>query len=563
MLSLSSERRQATDDGTLLIDLHRRFGAPGVARALGAFAFAAWDEAAQRLVLGRDCLGERPLFFHRTDRFVVFASDMRTLLSMPFVPRAIDDDAVANYLAMNLWRPSKTLYRDIERVASRTLVTIDPGGGRHEHYWSPDFAAPRPFKKEEDYIERARELLDQAVLRTTQDTPRVAVSLSGGLNSSAIAATVVRLGRAQSVACYTVVPPEDFSLKPRPDRYFSERDKVEAFGRMYPALKVEFCEEGKLHPLEEDPTRFFLRAAAPHLNRWLLGSFSVLDDRVASDGYAVLQDGRMGNLGLSWDGTFSLLTLLRERRLLTLARDFARESWKNRRGVLRTFFADFVAPMASRRQLRALDRFRGRNPDDISDYSFLNPSLVRQFSRDGAWEIDNFYARSRHSDSDPAKHRAKRLFDQDQFARDIRASSQAIFGFELRDPHADRELLEFLLRVPEWYYRHNGVRRSFARKVLADRLPPEIVDDTSMGVQGVTWFRRMDARRAAIAEDVERMTASPTARRLIDVPRMKRIVDDWPKDAQAAEDRRREVRVAFGRAVQVGQFVRWVEGSNA
>jgi asparagine synthase (glutamine-hydrolysing) len=563
LLSFSPNRLAESSDSALLIELYRQFGGRGIARALGAFAFAAWDESAQRLILGRDCLGERPLFFHRGEGFVAFASELKTLLSLPFVPRALDDDTLVNYIAVNLRGPNQTLYRDIERVPSRTLVTIDPSGVRREHYWSPDFAAPPPFKKEADYIERARELFDQAVNRLIRDTPRLAISTSGGLDSSAIAATAARLGCAQSITCYSVVPPEDFAIKPPPNRYSSERSKVEALARMYPALRVQFCEEGALHPFEENPARFFVRSATPHLNPFLLGAFGFLYDRVARDGFSVLQDGRMGNLGLSWTGNYSLLALLRERRFPMLAREFSALSLQSRRGSLRTIMNDFIVPTAPRWLRRLLDRRRGSEPDYISHYSFLNPNLSRELSRNGAWQGEGFDPRSRYSDPEPAKHRAYRLFDLDQFARDTRASSRAIFGFEWRDPHADRTLLEFLLRVPEWMYRQNGVRRSFARKVLADRLPPEILNETKMGVQGVTWFQRMDMRRAVLGEEIEQLAASPLASRLIDVPRMKRILEKWPKDAQSAEDRRQEVRVAFGRGLHVGQFIRWVEGSNA
>ncbi len=443
------------------------------------------------------------------------------------------------------------------------MVTIDRGGVRREHYWSPDLGAPPPYKNEADYIDRARELFDQAVIRTTEDTPRLAISTSGGFDSSAIAATAVRLGRAQSITCYTVAPPAHFAIKSRPNRYWSERNKVEALARMYPALKVEFCEEGMLHPFEDNPARYFVKSGTPHLNPFLLGSFGFLYDRVARDGFSVLYNGRMGNLGLSWSGNYSLPALLREGRFGMLAREVAALSRQEGRGTLRTAVSELVWPTGSRWLRRLLYRLRGVDPDDISHYSLLNPDLTRELSRNGAWESQEFDPRSRYSDPDPAKHRVYRLFDLDQFARDTRASSRSVFNFEWRDPHADRPLLEFLLRVPEWMYRKNGIQRSFARKVLADRLPPEILDENRMGVQGVTWFQRMNMHRANLAEEVDRLAASRLASRLLDVPRMKRILDNWPQDAQAAEDRRQEIRVAFGRGLHVGQFIRWVEGGNA
>jgi asparagine synthase (glutamine-hydrolysing) len=84
-------------------------------------------------------------------------------------------------------------------------------------------------------------------------------------------------------------------------------------------------------------------------------------------------------------------------------------------------------------------------------------------------------------------------------------------------------------------YRRNGVSRSFARAVLADRLPREILDERRKGDQAATWFRRLDVRRHDIAADVERLEASPLASRLLDVPRLKRILENWPKDENAAQ----------------------------
>ena len=133
----------------------------------------------------------------------------------------------------------------------------------------------------------------------------------------------------------------------------------------------------------------------------------------------------------------------------------------------------------------------------------------------------------------------------------------------MRDPHADRRLLEFALAVPEPMYRRNGVPRSFARQVLADRLPREIIDERRRGMNRPTWFRTLEARRANIAHDIERLEASPLARRLLDLPRLRRLMAEWPKDEQAAQECRLEYRLVLARGIHVGRFVRWVEGGNA
>ena len=111
-------------------------------------------------------------------------------------------------------------------------------------------------------------------------------------------------------------------------------------------------------------------------------------------------------------------------------------------------------------------------------------------------------------------------------------------------------------------FRQNGVPRSFARRVLADRLPRDILDERRRGVQAPTWFRSLNARREDIARDIERLEASPLARRLIDLPRLKRLMIQWPKDEHAAEKRLADYKFALARGVHVGRFVRWVEGGN-
>jgi asparagine synthase (glutamine-hydrolysing) len=74
---------------------------------------------------------------------------------------------------------------------------------------------------------------------------------------------------------------------------------------------------------------------------------------------------------------------------------------------------------------------------------------------------------------------------------------------------------------------------------------------------------RSCARKPIIVEAAERLEASPLASRLIDLPRLKRLIAEWPSDAVAAEARVKEYRYGLDRAVHVGQFIRWVEGGNA
>jgi asparagine synthase (glutamine-hydrolysing) len=443
------------------------------------------------------------------------------------------------------------------------MISIDAAGVRSSQYWSPDLDAPPPFKREQDYVERARELFDQAVAAVVADTPHVVISTSGGLDSSAVAATVARLGSAETVSCYTLVPPVGFQVNTGPFDYLDEREKVEALARMHPQLKVRFFAPERAHPDMEDETRFFARAGLPTFGPANLAAFAHLYDAAAAAGHRVVLTGAAGNYGLSWNGRFSLLALLRRGQWATFGHDFLAVAREMNRPLARVFASDVILPASPLGLRSRIHRLRGRDPDDVASYSLLNPAYVAEHHLPSRWRQHGFDPRFLANGWHPARYRAHRLFDYNQIGRDVLAMSSETYHFEFRDPHADRRLLEFLLSVPEPMYRRNGVRRSFARTVLADRLPQEIVSERRVGPQGVSWFRDLEAKRNTIAAEIERLEASPIASRLIDLPRLKRLMRDWPPNAQAAEDRKHEYRLALWRGIHVGRFIRWVEGGNA
>jgi asparagine synthase (glutamine-hydrolysing) len=560
-LGLASRELPGESDAVLIRRMYERWGDAGLARCVGAFAYASWDARARRLTLARDCLGHRPLFFHRGPRWVVFATTLRALFALPDVPRAIDEIELANFLALNHAAEHRTFYRGVDRVPSRTLVTIDAEGVRHRKYWWPNLDAP-PWTREEDYVERARELFDIAVASATRDTPHVTIATTGGLDSSAIAATVARLGRADSISCVTLVPPPDLANDVEPGRYRNERPKVEALGRMHPSLRLRFIVDDRLHPRDDDGTRVFAGTGLPLLGPTARSEALYLGDATTGGGARVLQLGSYGNVGLTWDGSFSLEALLRGHQWRGFLRELRATAREGGRGLARTFAGDVVMPVAPPWMRRAIHRLRGRDPDSVARTSALNPAFVAEAGLVRRWREQGFDPWGPWAGRDGTQLRAWHMFDQSQYRRDMRALVDQVNGFEVRAPHADRRLLEFVLSVPEPMFRRDGVPRSFARKVLADRLPREIVDERRRGANGAAWYRTLGERRAEMAIDLERLEGSPLARRLIDLPRLKRLMTQWPKDEDAAQSHKHEYEVILTRGIHVGRFIRWVEGGN-
>jgi asparagine synthase (glutamine-hydrolysing) len=556
--------RQAHEasDADLVRYAIERAGDAGLARLVGAFAFAYWDCDARKLLLGRDCLGYVPLFFHVGRGFAAFASTYNSLFALPDVPREIDEVMLGHFLALNLRDRRRTFYRNVERVPSRTVVTINRAGCAHRHYWTPNLDAAPAYRTEDDYIARGRELLDEAVAAAMGDGD-AALLMSGGLDSSAIAATAARLGRSERLECYTIVAPADSKVDFGPMTYTDDRDKVAALARMYPRLRVHFSPPAVDHPLDADPTRYFLINGGPARNASIVGEYTALIDW-ASSKHRVLLDGYHGNRGLSWDSQDAMFDLFRTGHWIDLARELRATARRDGRGLARTFYTQVVSRALPLRLRRIVHRLKGRDPDSVERFSALNPAFIAEH---------DFAAKFRTDDFDPwfggparkrgAALRAFRMFDHNQFARDGIGIEAEVTGIARRSPLGNRRLLEFLLTVPEPMFQRNGVTRSFARRVLADRLPREILDEPRIGVAEPAWFRALQPQRDNISRDLERIEASPLARRMLDIPRLKRLIEEWPKDEQAAQLRAREYQHLLARGIHVGRFVRWVEGGNA
>jgi asparagine synthase (glutamine-hydrolysing) len=560
-LGLERNAREASDTDLVLTSIERA-GDAGLARLVGDFAFAYWDRDARELMLGRDCLGRVPLFLHAGRGFAAFASSYSSLFALPDVPREIDDVMLGHFLALNLEDRRRTVYRGIERVPSRSVVTINRAGCAHRHYWAPNLDAPPPYRTEDDYIARARELLDQAVA-TAMGDENAALLMSGGLDSSGVAATACRLGLADRLDCYTTTAPADTQVDFGKWRYRDERDKVEVLARMYPQLRTNFCTPPIDHPLDADPTRFFVRKNIPTRNASIIGQYDALIATVAAK-HRTLLDGRYGNLGLSWDGQDALFDLFRTQQWPSFAKELRATARRDGRGMARTFYTRVVSRAMPHRLRRMVYWLKGQDPDSVERYSALNPKFFAEHDFPAQFYADDFDPWFSEGDRRRgAALRAIYMFDHNQFGRDGTGMETEIMGIARRSPLGDRRLLEFLLTVPESMFQRNGVPRSFARRVLADRLPREIVEETRLGVNETAWFRILDAQRENIRRDLERIEASTLARRLLDIPRLKRLMDEWPKDEQEAQSRAREYQRLFTRGIHIGRFIRWVEGGNA
>ena len=552
--------RFGSEAGEIIRTLFESRGDRGIAELRGAFAFAHWDQRTSTLTLARDYFGRLALFYHIGPDFVAFASHLNALFALPSVPRELDERQLANFLALNHRGSEETIYRGVLRVPTRMVVRLTRDSANRRYYWSPNLNAPPPYERDEDYIARARELFDGSTARLLRNVSRAAITVSGGLDSSAVAATAARLG-SRELDCYTCISSPDIDRPARRGWYLDERMKVEALSRLHPSLRMHYVSPRGTHTLQSDPASVFVVAALPRRNVANLAWGGTLDEAILCDGHRFVMGGARGNMTLSWDGRFSLATLLKQGRMLALLSDARAVARVSHRSLARVLAGEAILPLLPGGTQRMLARLRGNDPEDVSRFSLLRREVIEGLDLRRQWRDEGFDPTYRARGSS-ASFRAHQIFDQFQMARDISAQRGAS-GMEGGSPFADRDLIEFCLAVPERLYRRDGIKRWFARQVFADRLPPEILNETKSGEQASNWFESLDARKPQIAAEVESLEHSRLASRLIDLPRLRRLIAEWPRDAREAQARQDEYKYGVNRAVHVGQFIRWVEGGNA
>ena len=145
-------------------------------------------------------------------------------------------------------------------------------------------------------------------------------------------------------------------------------------------------------------------------------------------------------------------------------------------------------------------------------------------------------------------------FRERQSALQATGLVRALHGFEVRDPMADRRLLEFCFSLPDSLYLQGGVTRLLARRVTADRLPGEVVNNRKRGMQCPEYLHRMSMVRPFLGERLEELEASPLAQRLLDLKRMKALLSNWPNRPASPEH-----LIVLHRGLHFGAFLRWIE----
>jgi asparagine synthase (glutamine-hydrolysing) len=191
-LEARGHRFKSRSDTEVIVHAYEEYGNDCVLHFDGMFAFAVWDDASQRLLLGRDRLGKKPLLYARRNGGIVFASEFRPLLLDQDLQRDVDLQALDVYLTYLSIPAPLSIYRTVRKLPPAHLLTLDSDGAQIRRYWDLAYTPKLAISEEEASQQLAALLTDSVRKRLISEVP-LGAFLSGGMDSSIVTAIMSRV----------------------------------------------------------------------------------------------------------------------------------------------------------------------------------------------------------------------------------------------------------------------------------------------------------------------------------------------------------------------------------
>lgn len=203
-LEMRGHRYRTHSDTESIVHLYEEYGTKCVEHLRGMFAFAIWDRPRKTLFIARDRLGIKPLYYRYDGRTLLFGSEIKTILAYPGVHPEFDSSTLAEYLAFGYLSGEQTMYAGIRKLMPGHTLSVDESGELQIcQYWDLTINADDGSRPAASYVSQYREQLEQCVASHLMSDVPLGVFLSGGLDSSAIAALTTKI-RKEPIETFSV-----------------------------------------------------------------------------------------------------------------------------------------------------------------------------------------------------------------------------------------------------------------------------------------------------------------------------------------------------------------------
>jgi asparagine synthase (glutamine-hydrolysing) len=476
-LEAGGHRFATNADTEVLVHLYEDLGPRCVERLNGMFAFALWDEAERRLLLGRDRFGKKPLYYAEVGRSLLFGSELKALLEHPLCPRELDFESLCRYLALEYVPTPHAIFEGVKKLPGGHLLLWRGGSSSLERYWDLSFGSHDGVGSDEDYVEQFRQRFREAVRRRLISDVPLGAFLSGGIDSSSVVAMMAEELPAGLVKTFSIGFGERSFDESQHARRVAARFGTDHHEEVFTARDLLDLLPTAVDVLDEpfaDPSV---------LPTYLLSQFTRTSVTVALGG-----DG--GDELLAGYPTFPAH---RVARLYRMPGPVHRRVLVPLAGKLPTSTANFSLDFKVKRFLRA-----AASPADERHPLWLGsftPEELELLLVSGA--ADPYGEQRLAFTSAPTNNELERLvylyaktYLQDDILVKVDRASMAC-SLEVRAPFLDVELVEFLGRVPPKLKLRRFDTKHLLKAAMKDTLPPGIATRAKkgFGIPVAEWLK--------------------------------------------------------------------------
>lgn len=542
-------------DAAFILAAYEAWGEASPRRLVGDFAYVLWDQRRRTLFAARDGVGMRVLFYHHSSQQLALATSAHALTRLPEIGARLNLQKVAEFLVL-LPSQEGTFYEGILRLPPGHTLTATTDGMRLEQFWSPEPRRTLRLGSDREYEEGFLEVFGEAVRARLRSAGPLAIMASGGLDSSSVAAVAASQLRdaGRTLPTYHAAPRAGFQGAVGRGMVADESGDVEAIARLHPNIDLRIRRTNGRTPFD-DIEASFLMTGSPPRNPVNVAWFDGIYATASAEGFRVMLAGHKGNATISYNGLRSLPDAVRHGHWTHAWHEacaLARATGAGRRDVLRN---RLVAPLTPPLLSAMARRLTGASPAPAWDTaaSAVNGGFARDLG------LAERMQRARRDETT-----ISRLGDIDYRIAILRGGADVLdtysgfrpwFGIETRDPTGDQRVIEYCFSVPGSQYLHHGVTRSLIRRAMAGRLPDQVRNRTTIGGQSSDWTEWLPSLRAPFAAELDLLDHSETAKRCLDLPRLRGLVEQWPSNL--GSQHRNDYLLLLPRGIMMGRFIRW------
>jgi asparagine synthase (glutamine-hydrolysing) len=483
LVEARGHRLRTRSDTETIVHLYEEFGEKCVAMLEGMFAFAIWDTTQQTLLLARDRLGKKPLYYSAHQGRFVFGSELKSVIACPHVPREIDAEALADYFSYQYIPSPKTIFRHVRKLRPGHYLVVTAAGVREQEYWDIDFSVTEE-RSEDEWGELLREACRRAVEARLMSEVPLGAFLSGGIDSSVVVALMSRIMQTPVVTASIGFTEEKYS-EAAAARWFAELLHAAHHERIVKADAAAVIEKLVWHydePFADSsavPTYYVSKVAREFVTVALSGDggdesfagyrryrFDVAENRVRAMLPAALRRPVFGGLAAVCPKADWLPQPLRAKTTLhNLSLDPARAYYNSVYGAMVNERAALMG-----REVKA--QLNGYNPFDVFGEHYQRAARM----------TDDLLSRVQYVD-------IKTYLTDDVLAKVDRASMAV--SLEVRCPLLDHRLMELAARIPSALKLRGQEGKYILKRAMRGLLPAEILTRRKQGfsIPLAEWLR--------------------------------------------------------------------------